>query len=56
MTKLDPIFSVFGGFDLLEREDKRRLLNTLTPSIVVANYKIDGVWLGLNKIHANQSD
>lgn len=48
LETLANLFSVFTEFDLLNREDKRRLLNTITPSIVVANYKVEGMWIGLD--------
>lgn len=48
LETLTNIFSVFTEFDLLNRSDKRQLLNTITPSIVVANYKVEGLWIGLS--------
>ena len=44
-------FAPFAEFDLLEREDKRALLNTLTPSIVASEYKVHGIWIGLDAGH-----
>lgn len=46
---LAEIFSVFTEFDMLNRDDKRALLNTITPSITVANYEIEGMRIGLEK-------
>lgn len=40
-------FKVFAQFDLLNREQKRRILNTITPEIVVANYHIEGLFCGI---------
>ncbi len=37
-------FKVFRQFDLLSRDQKRRLLNTITPRIVVANYQVEGMF------------
>jgi len=47
-AKLDPDqlwkqFKVFRQFDLLNRDQKRRLLNVITPRIVVANYEVKGM-------------
>ncbi len=36
-------FKIFRQFDLLDREQKRRLLNLITPRIVVANYELEGI-------------
>lgn len=36
-------FKVFRQFDLLNRDQKRRLLNIITPRIIVANYKVEGM-------------
>lgn len=36
-------FKVFAQFDLLSRDQKRRMLNTITPRIVVANYEVEGI-------------
>lgn len=40
-------FKVFRQFDLLSRDQKRRLLNTITPRIIVANYQVEGMFCGL---------
>lgn len=42
---LAEVFAPFMEFDLLNRNDKRRLLNTITPSIVAANYRVSGLWV-----------
>jgi len=44
---LAEIFAPFQDFDMLNREDKRQLLNTISPSIVAANYQIKGLWIGI---------
>lgn len=41
-------FKVFRQFDLLSRDQKRRLLNTITPRIIVANYQVEGMFCGLS--------
>jgi len=46
---LSELFSVFAEFDMLDREEKRGLLNTITPSITVANYEIAGMWIGIDR-------
>lgn len=46
---LADLFSPFKEFDMLVREEKRALLNTITPRITVANYEIEGMWIGLDK-------
>jgi DNA invertase Pin-like site-specific DNA recombinase len=42
---LAEVFAPFMEFDLLGRNDKRRLLNTITPSITAANYRVSGLWM-----------
>jgi hypothetical protein len=44
-------FAPFREFEFLERADKRKLLNTITPSIVAANYEISGLWIGIRDGH-----
>jgi DNA invertase Pin-like site-specific DNA recombinase len=51
LEALIEAFSPFTEFDLLNREDKRALLNTLTPSIVASNYVIKGLFMGLDVGH-----
>jgi len=41
-------FKVFRQFDLLNRDQKRRLLNTITPRIMVANYRLEGMSLAVS--------
>jgi hypothetical protein len=41
-------FKVFQQFDLLSRDQKRKLLNTITPEIVVADYRLDGLYCSLD--------
>src|SRR5260370_15356693 len=36
-------FKVFRQFDLLSSNQKRKLLNAITPRIVVANYQVEGM-------------
>jgi len=43
-------FKVFRQFDLLTREDKRRILSTITARIVVANYQVEGMSCSLDVI------
>lgn len=40
---LAVMFRAFAAFDALQRAQKRRLLNTLAPQIVVKDYEIDGI-------------
>lgn len=44
-------FKVFQQFDLLNRDQKRRLLNTITPEIVVANYQVEGLFCSIGENH-----
>lgn len=53
LDTLVDAFAPFVEFDLLNREDKRALLSTLTPSIVVANYEVKGMSIGLDLNHAD---
>lgn len=46
-------FAPFVEFDLLNREDKRALLNTLTPQITVANYEVKGMLIGGMSSHTD---
>lgn len=51
-ARLAETFAPFVEFDLLNREHKRRLLNTITPQIVAINYSISGLYLnGLMESH-----
>lgn len=50
-AKLAEVFRVFAGFDLLNRDDKRQVLNTITPAITVANYEIKGMFISLDVNH-----
>lgn len=45
---LVEVFAPFVEFDLLNREDKRRLLNALTPSIIAKDYQVEGMWIGVD--------
>ena len=60
LETLADTFAPFVEFDLLNRDDKRALLNTLTPSIVVSNYEVKGMFIGLDMnptamfYHANE--
>ena len=47
-------FKVFAQFDLLNREQKRRLLNTITPRIVVANYEVEGMFCSIPESHTDR--
>lgn len=51
-TILAETFAPFVEFDLLNRDQKRRLLNTITPQIVAADYVVSGLYLsGLMQNH-----
>ncbi|CAN5549335.1 hypothetical protein BH20ACI3_BH20ACI3_38980 [soil metagenome] len=41
---LAEMFLPFVEFDLLNRDQKRRLLNTITPQIVAADYTVSGIY------------
>lgn len=47
VESLAEVFAPFMEFDLMNRNDKRQLLNTITPSIVAANYRVSGLWMAL---------
>lgn len=47
---LAMMFAPFAEFDLMEREDKRQLLNAITPQIVVSEYKVKGLFIGLDVV------
>lgn len=51
LQSLAETFAPFVEFDLLNREDKRALLSTLTPTITVANYEVKGLLLGSVQAH-----
>jgi DNA invertase Pin-like site-specific DNA recombinase len=42
---LAEVFTPFVEFDLLNRDQKRRLLNTIAPEVLVADYKISGLFI-----------
>lgn len=48
-------FQVFKQFDLLSRDQKRRLLNTITPRIVVANYEVEGMVCSIDQSHTGMA-
>lgn len=50
LDALVDAFAPFVEFDLMNRTDKRQLLNTLTPSIVAANYRVTGLWVALERV------
>lgn len=47
VESLAEVFAPFMEFDLMNRNDKRQLLNTIAPSIVAANYRVSGLWMAL---------
>ncbi len=47
VDRLARVFRAFISFDELKREQKRRILNTITPEIIVKDYSIDGLHLGI---------
>ncbi|MEK6280298.1 MAG: recombinase family protein [Acidobacteriota bacterium] len=49
LDSLLTAFSPFQEFDLMGREDKRKLLNILTPSVEVARYAVKGLWVSLDE-------
>lgn len=50
LETLAEAFSPFAEFDMLNREDKRQLLNTLTPSIVASKYRVAGLWIASERV------
>lgn len=52
VDRLANIFSAFCSFDALNRDEKRRLLNTLTPEIEVRDYWVKGISLGICEHHS----
>lgn len=46
--RLVELFSVFTEFDMLERNEKRALLGAIAPEILVAQYRIDGLFFSLD--------
>lgn len=57
LETLVAAFSPFAEFDLLNREDKRQLLNTLTPSILASKYRIAGLWIASERVpEVNRTD
>ena len=51
LETLHATFRPFAQFDLLSRDDKRTLLNTVAPQIIAANYQIEGLWISLDGGH-----
>jgi DNA invertase Pin-like site-specific DNA recombinase len=56
LDTLVKTFAPFAEFDLLNREDKRALLNILTPEIVVANYEVKGMLIGSGMVRHTDAD
>jgi DNA invertase Pin-like site-specific DNA recombinase len=56
LDSLCAAFRPFVQFDLLSRDDKRILLNTLAPKIVVKDYQVDGIWLSLDGDKCTHTD
>lgn len=56
VTTLANLFAPFAEFDMLNREEKRQLLNTLAPSITVANYEVKGMWISSDEINHRAAD
>lgn len=52
LETLVDAFQPFVEFDLLNRDNKRRLLNIVAPQITVSKYEVRDVSLCLNTIHA----
>lgn len=53
LETLAEAFAPFAEFDLMNRDDKRQLLNTLTPEIVVSKYQVKGMFIGLDVNHTD---
>jgi DNA invertase Pin-like site-specific DNA recombinase len=56
LDALCAAFRPFVQFDLLNRNDKRILLNTLAPKIVVKDYQVDGIWISLDGDKCTHTD
>jgi hypothetical protein len=52
VEKLAQVFRSFVAFDELKRDQKRRLLNSITPEIIIKDYVIDGLSIGTGGSHA----
>jgi DNA invertase Pin-like site-specific DNA recombinase len=50
-AKLAKLFKPFIAYGRLKRDAKRKLLAALTVEIVAADYKIEGMFIGLNRKH-----
>lgn len=49
-------FEPFVEFDLLSRDDKRRLLNIVQPQITVSKYEVKGMSIFLNNLRVDEDD
>lgn len=56
LEALCSAFAPFVQFDLLSRDDKRILLNTLAPKIIVKDYQVDGIWISLSGDKCSHTD
>jgi hypothetical protein len=50
--RLAKVFGAFRAFDELQRDQKRRLLNTITPEIEVKDYWVKGISFGVCERHS----
>ena len=51
VERLAQVFRAFVAFDALKRNQKRRLLNTITPDITVKDYNVVGISFGICESH-----
>lgn len=47
VDQLEEVFSMFNEFDMLERIDKRGLLGSINPEILISNYVVKGLSFSL---------
>lgn len=53
VARLAQAFRAFVAFDELKRDQKRRILNTLTPEIMVKDYAVQGIEIGICDGHTD---
>jgi hypothetical protein len=51
---LAKVFQVFVRFKRLNRDQKRRLLTSMAPEIMVADYQIKGLYFGMEKTRTDK--
>lgn len=46
--QLFQVFEVFRNFDFLQRNEKRGMLGSISPDILLSNYNVKGIFVGLD--------